>query len=574
MAAVLCSEKSNFFSPTSLRRSQSQTTFAPASSHHASACKLEHPFAPPPTLYSESDQSSVSSSPTIQPESTDISFASTPASSNLSISSDYDEPLAIDFSPEDHFSLPLLSQDKFLLEPEIHHIDTLDTPLSPKTGESYTLSSADSDNLDSSSTSETPDLVEHAEDDSAVITKPSRQVDYLSHDWREEDIWSSWRYIISRREEFPNSRRLENASWRTWMKARNNLKTISPEELNWLKDCDVTWLYGPLQSGSSCFHPSQSAPTNSCRSKSESMAHYHKKPILKKRSMSEVMLQRSLTASSLLKQATAAVQAQETRACLRPKMGRSNTDCYVTYPLSLRRTSNGHSSSLVPSTNSSGASSPSLYPERKHIHFNEQVEQCIAVEIKGDDDDDVDLDRYGDDSDSDEGVMMKRVTPKKRGPLLKKRSMVKTPPTEGKTIAKLPSTTLKYREDMPDCTDSSTLKYSSGNLSLNTSSSQETLRPSRHTSHFYWGEQDPDIDDGPFSLDSSWPCLNGTTSRSVSPTNSTEEPVGMRRTPSGMFMPCEEDEGSGGDGILDRVIDTVNTARDIAHVIWNVGWRK
>lgn len=48
----------------------------------------------------------------------------------------------------------------------------------------------------------------------------------------------------------------------------------------------------------------------------------------------------------------------------------------------------------------------------------------------------------------------------------------------------------------------------------------------------------------------------------------------MRRTPSGMFMPYEEAEGAPGDGIIGRVIDTVNTARDIAHVIWNVGWRK
>jgi hypothetical protein len=27
--------------------------------------------------------------------------------------------------------------------------------------------------------------------------------------------------------------RLENASWRTWAKQRNKLKTISPETLNW-----------------------------------------------------------------------------------------------------------------------------------------------------------------------------------------------------------------------------------------------------------------------------------------------------------------------------------------------------
>jgi hypothetical protein len=41
-----------------------------------------------------------------------------------------------------------------------------------------------------------------------------------------------------------------------------------------------------------------------------------------------------------------------------------------------------------------------------------------------------------------------------------------------------------------------------------------------------------------------------------------------------MFMPYEEGEMQSGDGIFGRVIDTVNTARDIAHVIWNVGWRK
>jgi hypothetical protein len=41
---------------------------------------------------------------------------------------------------------------------------------------------------------------------------------------------------------------------------------------------------------------------------------------------------------------------------------------------------------------------------------------------------------------------------------------------------------------------------------------------------------------------------------------------GLRRTPSGIFMPYEEDE--------DDVVDAGNTARDIAHVIWNVGWRR
>lgn len=36
-------------------------------------------------------------------------------------------------------------------------------------------------------------------DDTAIRDDPSRQVDFLSHDWREEDIWASWRHIVSQR---------------------------------------------------------------------------------------------------------------------------------------------------------------------------------------------------------------------------------------------------------------------------------------------------------------------------------------------------------------------------------------
>lgn len=72
-----------------------------------------------------------------------------------------------------------------------------------------------------------------AADDSSVEEEPSRHVDYLSHEWIEEDIWASWRYVIFRRERYKNSVRLENASWRTWTKLRHNLGTISPDALNW-----------------------------------------------------------------------------------------------------------------------------------------------------------------------------------------------------------------------------------------------------------------------------------------------------------------------------------------------------
>lgn len=59
-------------------------------------------------------------------------------------------------------------------------------------------------------------------------------VDYLSHEWQEEaDVWASWRHTTRHKNDIANGVRLENASWRTWWKQRNKLKTISPETLNW-----------------------------------------------------------------------------------------------------------------------------------------------------------------------------------------------------------------------------------------------------------------------------------------------------------------------------------------------------
>lgn len=79
----------------------------------------------------------------------------------------------------------------------------------------------------------TPDQVHISEDDSAVRPEPRHHVDYLSHEWKEEDIWSSWRHIVEHRSVYGERSRLENASWRTWAKTQFNLKTTSPESLNW-----------------------------------------------------------------------------------------------------------------------------------------------------------------------------------------------------------------------------------------------------------------------------------------------------------------------------------------------------
>jgi hypothetical protein len=129
-----------------------------------------------------------------------------------------------------------IAQEKFYIHEEIDTDNNRETSSSFRSGSSYTLSTEDHATSRLSNGILRPGTLGHSEctkDDMAVSSRPSHQVDYLSHDWREEDIWSSWRYIVMRRGDLSDSERLENAVWRTWVKAKYNLTTISPETLNW-----------------------------------------------------------------------------------------------------------------------------------------------------------------------------------------------------------------------------------------------------------------------------------------------------------------------------------------------------
>ncbi|KAF5702850.1 hypothetical protein FMUND_13276 [Fusarium mundagurra] len=424
-----------------------------------------------------------------------------------------------------------------------------------------------------------PEDSECTKDDMAVSSRPSHQVDYLSHNWREEDIWSSWRYVVMRRGDLSDSKRLENAVWRTWVKAKYDLTTISPETLNWfvllvsdtmfdlntyislrLKDHDITWLYGPLHSVPNPFDSTQTELSEVPLPKTDSDVNLDRKPILKKRSMSEEILQRSLSTASISKQARAAGKMQETE------------DLSLPFPRCQLDSTN---SSVTLVTESSGTISPN--GERKRTHFNEQVEQCIAVEVEGihNDDNEPDSGQYGDGSDPDDGVMVKcRKT--RTWPFLERNTPESKLP-EGKTIAMLPSTTIKNWEDYPEQVGTAS-KHSRSPVMP--SSSEDNHGPDKQTQTFVVEERDQDsLDDVRLSPCKSWPpsLAENTTSGLPSWLSSNsvcEEPVGMRITPSGMLMPYEEEEIPSADGILGRIIDTVNTARDIAHVIWTVGWKK
>lgn len=144
------------------------------------------------------------------------SYASTPASSlSLDTRADLDEV-------EEDIQFPSFEGAK----EEDFHVEAEEEP-EPYIEEEVPVRHAE---LHRTRSSEWPHTVR---DDQDVEDQPTRHVDYLSHEWKEEDIWSSWRYIVARRNIYNNSVRLENASWRTWTKAKYNLKTVSPEALNW-----------------------------------------------------------------------------------------------------------------------------------------------------------------------------------------------------------------------------------------------------------------------------------------------------------------------------------------------------
>lgn len=180
-------------SPPSLSPSPKPTSYTPPAEHHESI-----PFSSPPI-------SPINSTPRLSTStfqfSDTSSFQSSPMSSGLSLDQKFENADDLDFP----------NYDSLQSDTEAPEISTT------------------TDTTESDSPLPTPNVA----DDTAIKQEPSRHVDYLSHDWREEDIWASWRHIVSQRKVYGEQSRLENASWRTWAKSKYHLRTISPETLNW-----------------------------------------------------------------------------------------------------------------------------------------------------------------------------------------------------------------------------------------------------------------------------------------------------------------------------------------------------
>ncbi|KAI8997465.1 hypothetical protein BDB01DRAFT_901848 [Pilobolus umbonatus] len=137
----------------------------------------------------------------------------------------------------------------------------------------------------------------HSIDDDFSPTRITSEenVDYLSYNFDEMDLALSWRMSTKQKMTVANGIRLENASWRSWNKQRNHLKTVDPQSVNWLKECDVTWLYGPLHTVIKDFHHDQ----NSTKKQSQTVEQTSQSPkplksALKKVSQSDLMKKTAL----------------------------------------------------------------------------------------------------------------------------------------------------------------------------------------------------------------------------------------------------------------------------------------
>ncbi|KAF9345739.1 hypothetical protein BGX26_002799, partial [Mortierella sp. AD094] len=228
------------------------------------------------------------------------------------------------------------------------------------------------------------------------VNQPALAIDYLGNSWNnEDDIAASWKFMTKQKHDLINGLRLENASWRNWAKQRHNLKTISPKALNWLKDSDTTWLYGPLYKAAidefdmsrygSSTEPVKmtSTPTTPTNENPGKVL----KPVLKHK-----------TASELFK---------------------ADTLFHVQSDLKLARKIKPNSKAIE----------TAIYKEYKQpkLRFNDSVEQCVSIDtdiISEEDDDYADSNRRMQHMSEDGGLVM-RISAKR--PI---RSIIRIDPTK------------------------------------------------------------------------------------------------------------------------------------------------
>ena len=345
-----------------------------------------------------------------------------------------------------------------------------------------------------------------------------------------------------------------------------------------MKDHDVTWLYGPPLKTKS--RPALFDDCVAIEKKSRGNSLDSKKPILKKPSLSETMLRRSVSSSTLMRQATDSLCAQQREMHAHsPSIldNRAYSDSLGTSYLGSIITQSA--TSPLSGQLSISSSGGECWRVQRRIHFNNEVEQCIAINEGSNDED------HHSTAD-DELVEMKLALCEKSmqsnySPLPNSSNSARN------FVAKLPSTTLKYRGDMPEPIEHPKRQDGEAwnlNLVYPPTPSQVVLPTSRPVPIFLLADEDEDADmkwqppESPDQKDQRLSSQMHTGGSSDDPGDTTER-RGIRPVRSDLFIPYEDEDNDNDNdndivshSLFRQALDTVNAAKDIAYVIWNVGW--
>ncbi|KAF9089050.1 hypothetical protein BGX23_006925 [Mortierella sp. AD031] len=243
---------------------------------------------------------------------------------------------------------------------------------------------------------------------------PALAIDYLGGGWNnEDDIAASWKFMTKQKNDLINGLRLENASWRNWAKQRHNLKTISPKSLNWLKDSDTTWLYGPLYKAAidefdrSRFGAQTVAAAGESVSIPTTPTRHISDPILPTDLASAI----STSTSSSSSTSTASTTSTTTGAGARGKMAgglkngplkpvlkhktaselfKADTLFHVQSDMRLNR--------RIDPINKARESAVFKQHRQPKLRFNDSVEQCVSIDTDVISEEDEDMGGYGSDS--------------------------------------------------------------------------------------------------------------------------------------------------------------------------------
>jgi hypothetical protein len=234
---------------------------------------------------------------------------------------------------------------------------------------------------------------------------------------------------------------------------------------------------------------------------------------------------------------------------------------------------------MLSSISSLGSLSPEV-GEKKTIRFNEQVEQCISLEMKGNGSKEIYAINDHDDSDSDNGgIMMRSNSKRKLPPHLKRKTSGQASSAESKTIAMLPPTTLKYKGNTPEAPGFA-IMHSNGFWSGSRSSYsqfQETTRPSTLSTRMLFGSGEEDHNDCNDDVDMDWQppstfnnrkdCVSVAQERlqNLHAPTSTSSLTNESSAFSIRYEEVRDDAMS--ESFFGKIMETVYTARDIAQAI-------